>query len=437
MSSKRFKWIDRDHAARDLIQIAYHAPPYVSRQALQLLEAILSPAVIPDLEVIVQDEERDMWERKYALRVISKTPGSYDLPFLARYMEQTLVHWVKQIRLNPDLDPEEVYVPVDLLGEIVEFVDRNPANQEWFLAVLDHIPEAKALKRFLMVPLYIELTPDFHQRLVQRLLNLLDQNLDLMSPLVLAILTGAQDTNIRLWLNAVLERLNTILELSLQYPVDRHILSAAEDWAELKHRLILRNADFEVQFRNYQQEMEETCAKRWDNTPSDFRTSPAYQYLEKLYLEALQGNEQSSYRLVSISKHWYGDIPVRAVATHFLGQLQTKYDLTTHLLHLLKHANDDWGNEISPYSPIRIEAGEAMINSPTPQVWEAFIDAFFINSRNILEDFIIDWIAYITNRLSGIENEYNGDTWGSPDDRRWFQVLAEISEEEFKRELPF
>jgi hypothetical protein len=62
---------------------------------------------------------------------------------------------------------------------------------------------------------------------------------------------------------------------------------------------------------------------------------------------------------------------------------------------------------------------------PSPDVWETMVDAFFIRPRNVLESFMSEWIAYLTDRLSGIGTPYTGITFGDENQRFWFRALAE------------
>ena|SRR5258708_23349798 len=72
MPTKRFAWKDRDTAALDLIQLAYHAPLFISRQALHILSAIHSNVIVSDLREITLDSERNYWEQVYALRALAE-----------------------------------------------------------------------------------------------------------------------------------------------------------------------------------------------------------------------------------------------------------------------------------------------------------------------------------------------------------------------------
>lgn len=152
-----------------------------------------------------------------------------------------------------------------------------------------------------------------------------------------------------------------------------------------------------------------------------------------MYQQAENDDKPAYHRLVIVARKWQGNIPLRAVATHMLGKLRHKHKVTGILCYLLKYAEDDWDNDISPLSPIRAEAGEALKEMPSPQVWAEMIDAFFINPANVLSDFMLDWIAHVTDRLDGLSTAYGGGLWGDEEYRRWFRALAEISEEQLQQ----
>jgi len=57
MPSKPFVWKDRDTAARDLLQLAYHGPDAVRNHALLVLISIRSTAIIEDLKALALSQE--------------------------------------------------------------------------------------------------------------------------------------------------------------------------------------------------------------------------------------------------------------------------------------------------------------------------------------------------------------------------------------------
>src|SRR5258707_5977866 len=97
MSTKRFVWKDRDTAALDLLQLAYHAPQFISTAALRILSAIHSEVIVSDLKEITLDSEREYWERVYALRAIGRVRGDIYFPELISYVDEDLVKYEQAI----------------------------------------------------------------------------------------------------------------------------------------------------------------------------------------------------------------------------------------------------------------------------------------------------------------------------------------------------
>src|SRR5258708_30040680 len=140
MPTKRFAWKDRGTAALDLIQLAYHAPQYISQQALHVLSAIRSDAIVSDLREITLDSERLYWERVYALRALASAPGDIYFPELISIVDKDLLKR-QQIISQPekDLDKlDEIYIPNDMIGETIAFAARHPGNKTWLFDCFDH-----------------------------------------------------------------------------------------------------------------------------------------------------------------------------------------------------------------------------------------------------------------------------------------------------------
>lgn len=261
-TTNRFKWKDRDAAAFDLLQLAYHAPLDISQLALQLLSAIRSNAVTTELTAIALDPERSDWERRLAIRAVEQTPGDTSPPVFSRLM------------------------PYDL------------------------------------------------------------------------------STRVR---------------------------------------------------------------KRKRHVPPDYKQTTVYIKLEALYLQALNGDRTAFKSLSDYANRWNEHIITRALAAHFIGWLHPQFDVVDTLSWLLCYADDDWGTP-PYYSPVRTEAGEALYRIASPQAWEALVNGFFINPRNILAGFMLIWISQLTDRLSGIHRQSSrpepvaGDLSRCP----WVNVLAKI-----------
>jgi hypothetical protein len=426
MPTQKFQWKDRDTAAQDLLQLAYHAPPSVSSRALMLLRSIRSPNIMPELEALVLDESRDIWPRRYALRAITAVSGNVDMPQLAQYMESAFEIRCNAFRKIPHYRTYNSDFSNDLLDSLIGFVAKHVSNRKWFFEVLSRVEEPAVACEYLRKSLYSGLTDDFHQQLFERLLALVDQNADTLTlDTVQGLLSFNADKSSAL-LNPHLAH---ILELCLSSPRDHQWLMLADKWDELREELVKIKPEFAALIADYKQGWVKQGEERELRNQQDLQLaqeSPAYKLLFRLS-EAAQNGDYSAYdRLRQIAK-WVDNIPLRAVATHFIGRLSSKYDSLTVLQFQLKHAYDDWG-EPPVHSPIRYEAGEALMRHPSPDVWERLVDAFFVNPRNVLESFMQDWIAHMTDILSGEQHDYQGGRW-DVDNRSWFYALAEIDEE--------
>jgi hypothetical protein len=436
-TTNQFKWVDRDTAGRDLLQLAWHGPPFIRQHALSLLRAIRSSAIVPDLEAIVSDTMRDIWERRYALRAIAATPGNFYRPQFAEYLNEAFVQrsvFIQKQRTllakHPDFrsgkrDVADNYLGNDLIDDIRGFVDKHPINRDWFFTVMDKVPEPTALRRFLIGSLNYEQSQDLDHQLLERLLQLLEQHPHLFSLSVIRTLSQVKDTSAKAWLE---QHINQIIDIFSQNLEDRDVSLIASNWDMLRQKLTEKYPEFKAVFGEHSKVLEESRASF--RQPNETNTtlalqSPAYLKLSSLYDQAAQGNSKAYSRLIRMAEWWTGNVPVRAVATYYLGKLQNQYDSTRVLLRLLTYAVDDWGDSEVP--PIRMEAGEALRNVATPQVWEGMVNAFFINPRNVLSSFLIDWITHLTDRLSGGQTEYNGVNWNGSEGSRMFGALAEVS----------
>jgi hypothetical protein len=135
MPTKKFAWKDRDTAAHDLIQLAYHAPQFISQHALDILSAIHSQVIVSDLRAITLDSEREYWERVYALRALGNTPGDSAFPELSPIAKRDLVNRQHMVsRSAIDLDrADELYIPPDMIGEVIAFAAKHPRTRTGYL----------------------------------------------------------------------------------------------------------------------------------------------------------------------------------------------------------------------------------------------------------------------------------------------------------------
>lgn len=424
MPTQKFKWIDRDTAAKDLLLVAYHAPPAVSSRALSLLRSIRSPSIIPELTAIANDESRDIWERRYALRAINVVPRNLDMSKIVQHMEEA---FSKRSKLYRRASASRGYISdlsPDLLNDIIDIVDKHPENRNWFINVLKRMDEPTIVYDYLTNALHYRLSDDFRRLLLDLLLAQLIKQPDLLTLGTVSDLLDYETNESRAFLNA---QLNRIIELCLSSEQDREWLPLATEWNELRDALVKVKPELEAPITAFNQEWDTNRKNRELRKQQELESiqqNPIYQFLLGLY-EAAQNGDKAAYdKLKRIANKWNGNIPLRAVATHFIGKLLPKYNSLYTLLYLLKHAADDWG-EPPCHSPIRFEAGEALMQHHSSEVWETLVDAFFINPRNILSNFMQSWIDHVTDALSGDQHDYNGSRWAI-ENRGWFYSLTEL-----------
>ncbi len=135
MTTQQFKWTDRDTAARDLLQLVYHAPGYLHEQALKLLEAIRSPAVLPDLKAIVLDSDYDVKQRRAALDAIIATPGNVDF-----YEFEPVLAQIQAVYEVPSYAVQLTkHHPINLAWVLKGMEERDPWEQlRIYLQLLKH-----------------------------------------------------------------------------------------------------------------------------------------------------------------------------------------------------------------------------------------------------------------------------------------------------------
>lgn len=313
-------------------------------------------------------------------------------------------------------DATHALIP-DFLDDLAGLIDHHPSNRDWFFALLD-AADPRVQKAFLQYQLMCFHSESYWLLLVDRLTRLLDEHPDLLDLGVVAEMLG-HGVSARLWLEAHFDR---ILELCLTNPKSRYVTSLAQEWDRLKDALRGRVADWD-----------DAAIIRRRERPSlesdAYLGSPAYLYLNSQYEQAKHGNRNAFDHLVQVARRWNANIPMRAVATNFIGQLPDAFDTFPALAWLMRIGDVNW----DPFrfdSPIRYEAGEALLRMPTPAVWETLVDSYFIYPRDDLLSFQIAWIDHLTDVLSGETSEYKGIHYGDVTRRSWFQALSEVSEEE-------
>jgi hypothetical protein len=400
----QFGWKDRDTAARDMLQLARYAPESIRRRALQLLEAFRSPLILPELKQIVMDEGRHVWERRYALRAIASIPGDIYLPEFSHF-ESTEDRWFSLT-----------------LEDFLALGSKHPSNLQWLFSNIEQLEPKAYLEQLSLAANYfhegIDLAPIICQRIRDTIdLNPLLLNLDMVNTLHEH---DASETNLK-WLR---ERWDNLIYLCLLAKMDE-VFHLLEVWDELREA-VFKNCPAIIEEYNQQKQEVEVLRREHRPVPVDYQSSPLWQELNGWFESALAGDREAYGKLVRVVKHERKNLSKRAVATHLLGKLKHNYDVRQPLLHALRYAPDDMNYQhLSMDASIRFEAGEALRDLPAPDVWETMVDAFFIRPRNVLEEFMSDWIAYLTDRLSGLDGPYAGMEYGDENQRFWFRALAE------------
>jgi hypothetical protein len=422
-TTKQFGWSDRDTAARNMLQFATYALPSIRLRAIQLLEAFRSPAILAELKQIVLDIERNHWERRYALRAIASIPGDIYLPEFEPLVAGTL-----SFNDVPDISvPEPGRLPFWGFAKLnfddfLSLFSKHPSNLQWAFRSIEQLPPNDYLATLSHCTIYFNEGVDLKPILCRRMMDVLEQN-----PLLLTIdhietfyFDDGSETTIQ-WLR---ERWDTMIYLCLLAKADK-CFRLLEGWDELREA-VFRDCPSIIEEYNQQKQEVEILRRDFPPAPVDYQSSAVWQELNGWYQSALEGDKQAYGKLSKVVKYERKNLSKRAVATNLLGKLKDKYDVRPPLFHALRYGPDDLQFPyVSLDASIRLEAGEALRDIPFPDVWETMVDAFFINPRNVLEEFMVDWIAYQTDRLSGIETSYSGMKWGDENRRFWFRALAD------------
>lgn len=425
-TTKQFAWKDRDTAAHDLLQIVYHAPPFMSLRAARLLIAIRSPKALPELKAIFLDETRNNWVRIYTLRAFSALSGDFLVTELEPFARMAIIQREETIRKSRNPNPNRVYLELDLLNDILGLADKHPSNRAWLFKILEESHEPIVLRRLLSDSLIYSFSDEFRQLLINRLLKLLDE-LPVFLDLSMINLLTRNMKHSQIWLD---NHFDEIVKICMNDYGDTAWRLIVRNWSRLADTLRQRMDNFD-EMMIYSSERNPELRNSRSETPN-FLESPAYKYLFEHYEKAADDDDQAIYQLYQIAQKWQGNIPVRAVATHFIGKLHNQFDTFLILSRLLRYGNDDWC-DYSADSPVRYEAGEALLKQPSVDTWEVLVDSFFINPRDVLSDFQINWIAHMTDALSGENKDYKGGHYGEIERRGWFRALTKISEDEFQQ----
>jgi hypothetical protein len=400
-TTKRFTWVNRETACRDLLQLAYHAPRFISELALGLLSMIRPPvSFIPELKAIALDTERSPWERRYTLYALSDMPEEIYFPELLRY--------AAKVKHDP-------FSPEDLIFEdIAPFCRKHPSNYAWlFQHVEQASPEDYREALDCAAKGYSEQEMD--AQVLDRIIALFKRRPDLLTLETCDDLYYCGGKRGRTWINA---RIQQVVELCLNEEEIDHVRFHTRRWRKLLDAIQQANPALASQInRQEPRRKRRTQSKQ----PARYETSPIWQRLHSWYLAAKSGDENAFYNLREEAFQWQGNIPIRAVATYFIGLLQDEYpDASATLCSLLRHSSDDsWS--IQPqdgyFAPVREEVIKALRRRASPKVWEALVEGYFINPKNSLGWIYPETIRLITDALESGNishpplEERPGDVW--------------------------
>ena len=315
--------------------------------------------------------------------------------------------------------------------DILLFASRHTSNRQWLtdyenelLEYLDGLPpveQIKQLREFTFV----------HRELEQFVFTLLNRGMQLLE-----LYPELIDFDTVRWL-----RYNDSRE-STQQRLDAHLprlvkLCLTIDTASkpeelfffLEHSEALRTAVFQVNLGllpEYEAAKVHFDAERARRTLGvNLTYSAIWNELAFLHQRAEAGNQEALAKLKTRTQA--KDVLEQAAAVHFFGKLKQTSDYLPTMLRLLKYpCRRYWrapGRGVA-YIPVIFEAGAALHDQPSGEVWEAFISVFFRGVGDESRRPFLDWIAYQTDRLSGLEVEYTGATW-NVERRPWFRALVE------------
>jgi hypothetical protein len=420
--TKQFKWIDRDTAARDILQLLYHAPGQLSEQAIKLLQAIRSPAIIPELKAIVLDTEVSVKLRRHALKAIGATPGNVDFQEFEA-LDLFSASWLDFYTYSRPLLKHH---PVNLHWIMPRIEQENPASQLWiYKGMFKHIPVLA----------------------VERTMKLLAEYPKLFNLETAERLHRYGDEATQAWLN---DRHDELLYLCLVddigYTIGKgdslRIVMVLEAWPELKE-VVFRNCPTIIE--EYRQKQTELKRFRGESvSDEEIIELPIWQTLEQRSIEWIKNNESNP---IIHERSSIGNIRLMAAETYFLGILNQKKDryFVGELLWDLRQSSDQWAGkeylgawdhyENFVHFPMRFEAANALRNTVEPRTWEAFVEAFFVRpsaraaiSSPRFEIQLLRWIARLTDLLCRVEPE-------CPDEelplnyRPWFCDLVKQKQE--------
>jgi hypothetical protein len=402
VTPKPFAWKDRDTAARDMLQLVYHAPSFIAERALRLLEGLRSPAVVTDLQSILWDKDWPPTWHMHALRSIIATPGDFYMPSLSQYFGTSVYDY-----------------------ELLELADKHPSNQAWFFECIDQLPLREQLKRLCSLnelAWFHSNVSHVQHKLCDRLMGLLDKHPHLMTLRSADILHLADArSSTQAWLDS---HWKTLLYLCMAHEYD-NLVNTLEGWPELRAALFAACPSIIPEYEVRQEKIKSRLIRQRQEK-IDITLSPYWQDLAQLQAKALDGDSKAADKLVGLTHA--GDVLEKAAAIYFWGKLSQHPRFFVRLKRLMLHTNESWvwHDEHEPdflvtHYPVFYEVGEVLSKHPSPDVWQTLIDAYF--RVPAYTKTMVSWITYQTDKLSGLDVVYKAENW-PVEERSWFQVLA-------------
>ncbi len=413
-----------------MLQLVYYAPTSLSRNAANILQAFRSAQIRPQLSEIVLDDTQDDWVSIYALRAYAASPGDHlaeqFIPLTQQMLQMLTVPEAQRRELAVQRGHQHRLVGSHyFLDDIASLIDAHPSNRVWFFKLIEAAEPSIAID-FLSSQLRRGRSDEFIAQVLDLLLPALDSYPTHLKLFTVSHLTDENNAQVWEWLEGHFE---AILNLSLSQPENRSLKHIARRWARLDIGLRERIPDWDS---GYMAPMQGPPILR-STTP--YQDLPAYQTLTGLYEQAMAGDRDAYRRLTTSARSHQIEIPVRAVATHFVGQLTDVFKSAYYVMvqqYRYGHVNWDW--RINHFdSPVRFEAGEALLTFATAETWEVLVDGFFIRPSNDFMRIQSEWIAYLTDVLSGEDAVYESRHFPDVEARSWFRALADITDEELQR----
>lgn len=370
------------------------------------------------------DTQQDAWIRVYSLRAYIATPGDHLADHFRPLVKQTLTAREEKLTAPAGYRNYLSVTQPDLLDSFSALADEHPSNRLWFFAAIREAHPCIAVE-FLKSSLYFMQSDGFRAQVVNLLMEILGNHPDYLTLSVVNGLLNGNSGDVWDWLE---EQFDDIMRISLANPQDRNLTYIAHRWPRLDEALRERIADWNSEPDVHTQQL----IREKKSRATEYQESPAYRHLIALAERAESADSEAYQQLLSIGQRWQGNIPLRAAATHFVGRLRETFNVYPFLVRQLLYGDVEW--DINSFdSPIRFEAGEALLSYPTPETWEVFVDSAFIHPRDDFKSIQHDWIAYLTDVLSGENVEYKSRRFKSEADRPWFRALAEMSEEQLQQ----